>query len=83
MKYLLLLFIIFYSFSQNTERVDFKIIVTNINTLKGNIEMGIFNNAKSFLVKGEEYRTQPTVVIVTKYALSLSRILYLSDINQI
>ena len=57
MRYLLFLFIMFHGFSQKTDKVKLKIIVTNIKTYKGNIEMGVFNNTKSFLVKGKEYKT--------------------------
>ena len=82
MKYLLFLFII-YSFSFNTEKVDLRITVTNINTLKGSIELGIYNDAKSFLVKDKEYRTysksvtNDTIIFVLKdlvkgdYAISI------------
>lgn len=38
------------------ETVDIKVIVTNINTLEGNIEMGVFNDSKTFLKKGKEYK---------------------------
>ena len=57
MNYMLFLVIIFISSFQNTEKSDLKITVTNIKSLKGNIEIGIFNNAKSFPEKGKEYRT--------------------------
>ena len=43
--------------SQQTETVDLEIIVTNINTLKGSIELGVFNSPKAFLKKGKEYKT--------------------------
>lgn len=36
--------------------VDLKIVVTNINTLEGSIELEIFNKPKSFLKKGKEYK---------------------------
>ena len=58
MKYLfLLLFRVICGDSMQTETVDLKIVVTNIQTLKGSIEMGIFNNPKAFLKKGREYKT--------------------------
>lgn len=39
------------------ETVDLKITITNITAIKGNMELGIFNNPKSFLEKGKEYKT--------------------------
>ena len=58
MRYLfLLLFSVFCGDSLQTETVDLQIMVTNIHTLKGTIEMGVFNNPKSFLKKGREYKT--------------------------
>ena len=59
MKYILLLFFLFviYGDAPTTETADLKIVVTNINTLKGTIELGVFNNQKTFLRKGEEYKT--------------------------
>lgn len=53
----LLLFSVFCGDSLQTETVDLKISVTNIHTLKGSIEMGVFNNSQSFLHKGKEYKT--------------------------
>ena len=43
--------------SQQTETVDLKIVVTNINTLEGSIEMGVFNTSKTFLLEGKEYKS--------------------------
>ena len=54
--FLLLLGVIFGD-SQQKDSVDLKILVTNISTLKGSIELGVFNNPKTFLKKGEEYKT--------------------------
>jgi|SRR5690554_5143263 len=31
--------------------------MSNINTFKGNVELGVFNTSKSFLKQGEEYKT--------------------------
>jgi uncharacterized protein (DUF2141 family) len=57
MRYLLLLILSFFGLgSADTETVDLKIVVTNINTLKGTIEMGVFNNPKTFLKQGKEYK---------------------------
>ena len=58
MRYLfLLLLIVICGDSQQTDTVDLKILVTNISTLKGSIEMGVFNNSKAFLKNGREYKT--------------------------
>ena len=58
----LLLLSIICSASQQTETVDLKILVTNIHTQKGTIEVGVFNNPKSFLKKGSEYKTYSQIV---------------------
>lgn len=83
MNYLLFLFFAFYNFSMNSEKFDLKITVTNVNKLRGNIEVGIFNDEKFFLEKGKEYKTytksvtEDTIVFVitglTKadYAISI------------
>ena len=60
MKYifLLLLSVVVCGASQEPETtVDLKILVTNINTQKGSIHIGVFNNPKTFLRKGKEYKT--------------------------
>ena len=58
---MIFIFLILLSFigggSKPTETVDLKIVVTNIHVLKGSIEMGIFNNPKTFLHKGRAYKT--------------------------
>ena len=54
---LLLLLFVISADSPQPETFDLKIVVTNINKLAGNIEMGVFNNQKSFLKKGREYKT--------------------------
>lgn len=56
---MLFLFIlgVIYGNPEPVETTDLKIIITNIQTLKGNIEIGIFNNPKTFLQKGKEYKT--------------------------
>lgn len=60
----------FLSISQNTEKVDLKITVTNIKTLKGNIQIGLFNSEKSFPEKGQAFKnysksvTNDTVVFI-------------------
>ena len=83
MKYLILLPIIFYSFVNNSDRVDLKVTVTNLNTLKGNIQIGLYNNPNSFPEKTKEFKayskavTNNTMTIVLKdlikddYAISL------------
>lgn len=48
--------------SPQIETVDIKIEVTNINTLEGSIELGVFNNSKTFLQEGKEYSTYSQVV---------------------
>ena len=55
--YLVLLLSVIYGDTPYTETVDLKIVVTNIKTLEGTIEMGVFNIPKTFLQKGREYKT--------------------------
>ena len=43
--------------SPKTETFDLNVMVTNIHTLKGSIEMGVFNTPKTFLHIGKEYKT--------------------------
>lgn len=46
-----------------TDTFDLEIVVTNINTLEGTIELGVFNNTKTFLQEGKEYKTYSKRVI--------------------
>ena len=83
MTYLMFLFINFFNLFNATEKVDLKIVVTNIKTQKGAIEIGIFNTSNGFLKKGQAYKTDrksvsnDTVVFILKdlpkgdYAISL------------
>jgi len=57
MKYFFLVLLSVFSLRPvDTQLVDLKIVVTNINVLEGSIELGIFNTPKSFLKKGKEYK---------------------------
>lgn len=57
MKYILLsLFFLLTGYDQQTETMELEITVTNINTLKGSIKIGIFNNPITFLETGTEYK---------------------------
>lgn len=55
------IFILYYSLVsglfQPKETVDLQIVVSNINNIKGNIELGIFDDASSFLKPGKEYKS--------------------------
>ena len=62
--------------SHQPEVIDLIITVTNINTLKGNIEMGLFNKIKSFPQKGKEYKTY------SKRVTNNTMIITLKDIMQ-
>ena len=62
MNYLLLLFIALFNTSNAVETFDLKVTVTNVKTLKGTVEIGIFNNANTFLEKGKEYKINSKVV---------------------
>lgn len=80
---LLSLFFLLNGLYPQTETVELKIIVTNINTLKGSIEVGIFNNSKTFLKKDEKNKsyfkkvTNDTIIFILpnlrkdSYAISL------------
>ena len=62
MNYLILLYITFFNLSQTTEKFDLKVTVTNVDKQKGTVEIALFNDAKSFIVKGKEYKTNSKVV---------------------
>ncbi len=58
MKIILLFLVgILYGSPETADTVDLKIVITNIHAIKGNIEMGIFNDPKIFLEKGKEYKS--------------------------
>ena len=77
MRYiLLLLFSVFSSYALQAETVNLKVVVTNINTLKGSIELGIFSDQKNFLRKG--YELQYYSQEVTKDTV----IFYLNDFKR-
>lgn len=42
---------------QNIDTYDLKVTITNIKSQKGMIRLGLFNSSKTFLSKGEEYKT--------------------------
>lgn len=85
MKFLFLLLLILFisADSPKTETFDLEIMVTNINTPEGSIEMGVFNSPKTFLRIGKEYKTysqkveNETVIFLLKdikkgdYAISI------------
>jgi uncharacterized protein (DUF2141 family) len=54
---------LFFGNYQTTETVDLQIVVTNIHSIKGNIELGIFKDSKTFLEIGKEYKTYSKKVI--------------------
>lgn len=43
--------------AQESETFDVKVIITNVNSQKGVVRLGIFDNSKTFLDKGKEYKT--------------------------
>ena len=55
--FLFLLLSVIYGDTNYTEIFNLQVIITNINTLKGTIEIGVFNNSKYFLEEGKEYNT--------------------------
>ena len=40
-----------------TETVDLTIVITNIKSITGNVEIGIFNQSNTFLEKGKAFKT--------------------------
>ena len=74
MNYLLVLGFLFFGSFHNTEKVDLEITVTNIKNLKGNIEIGVFNNVKSFPEKGKAYKTYSKTVTNDKVVFILKDI---------
>ena len=84
MNLLLLIFLsVIFGNSGPKETVDMQITITNINSIKGNVEIGLFNNSNTFLQKGKEYKsvskkvTNDTVIVIFKsipkdqYAISV------------
>lgn len=77
MNFLILFsFINIISYFQQPEIVDITIVVSNVKTLEGNIELGIFNDSKSFLKKGKEHQTH------SKEATNNTVIFYLKGLNK-
>ena len=59
MNLLLLIFLsVIFGNSGPKETVDMQITITNINSIKGNVEIGLFNNSNTFLQKGKEYKKE-------------------------
>jgi len=57
MKLLILLCLISFSvYSQRPELIDLKVTITNINDIKGNMIIKLFNNPDSFPRKGKPYK---------------------------
>ena len=70
------------------ETVDLKVVITNIDTQKGSIELGVFNSSKNFLNKGQEVRAHSQKVngnTMTIYIKDLPKGIYavsfFQDIN--
>ena len=70
--FLFLLLSVIYGDATYTETFDLKVTITNINTLKVTIEMGVYYNSKPLLQQGKEYNaysievTSDTVFILLK-----------------
>ncbi len=52
---IMLLFSSFLGFATPSKKVPITITIDNINQLKGNIQIGIYNDAKYFLDEGKEF----------------------------
>ena len=77
MNYIVLLLLgVFSGYYQPTETIDIKVTVTNINTLKGRIELGVFNDSKTFLRRGREYQ------VFSQEVTSNSMIFYLRNLDK-
>lgn len=62
MKYIFLVLITAFGLSTQTESFaqetyDVKVTVTNVNSQKGKVRLGVFNSSKTFLDQGNEYKT--------------------------
>lgn len=57
MNFLTLLLLSIFSLFSPSETVDLEITITNIKTLKGNIELGVYNDPKLFLEKGKAFKS--------------------------
>lgn len=62
MNYLLFILFTYLSIFHTTENFDLKVTVTNVKKQKGAVEIAIFNDEKSFIVKGKEYKVNSKVV---------------------
>ena len=62
MNYLLFILFTYLSIFHTTENFDLKDTVTNVKKQKGAVEIAIFNDEKSFIVKGKEYKVNSKVV---------------------
>lgn len=62
MNNLIFLFIAFSSIFQTPEKFDLKVTVTHVKKQKGSVEMAIFNDRNSFIIKGKEYKSYTKVV---------------------
>ena len=70
---ILFLFLVglFWGNSDPKETVDLTIVITNIKTVTGRIEVGVFNESKTFLHKGKAYKTYTTKVTGNSVTLTL------------
>jgi len=62
--------------ADNSKTVDIKVVITNIKSQKGIIRIGVFNNSKSFLNKGEEFMTlekRPSGETLVFYLIGLKK----------
>ena len=71
MNYLLFLFIALSNLSSTTEKFDLTITVTNVKAQKGSVEIGVFNDQKTFIIKGKEYKTDSKTVADDKVVFVL------------
>ena len=58
MKFIILFLLTFFSaYPQQPELIDLRITITNIEVVKGNIKIKVFNNPESFPRKGKPYKS--------------------------
>jgi len=56
MKFLVTFFFLLFSLSSTPPTANLTVVIKNIDKLEGQIHMGLYDNAESYLKTGEEYR---------------------------
>ena len=71
MRILFLIITLFVSLVVYAQKFKLTIAVDNIEVLSGNLEVGIYNNAKSFPKEGKEYKKMRIKITASKMRFSI------------